>query len=317
MNRFCNKKPLAIPVHAVRCTVTILHGEDKQEHTFTALRSRAAELLALLANVHFEKLRIAPALYEFDQLEDLLSLSGPLCPPALSADISEQLPFVSLWNGEAGQVRLVQPTPRIPLDLLMLIKDGDSEDEKALMRHMIVDKALEAMRHPFDALVIYPKDQTEKDEMPFDLDDRFKNFADLFDAVDIDQSGEIVLEELRIVLKRKGYSDDFVEHIFCHLDMNKDYRIKRDEFYEALKIIPKEIFCNDRALSDDQLLRYFDDCDTEKKGEVSWAQFHASLLKRGLSDNFIKTYFSQLDLDDSAVVTRNEYKRCIGLRWKN
>lgn len=35
--------------------------------------------------------------------------------------------------------------------------------------------------------------------------------ASLFDECDLDSSGELCLEELRIVLKGKGYSDSFVE----------------------------------------------------------------------------------------------------------
>ncbi len=65
------------------------------------------------------------------------------------------------------------------------------------------------------------------------------------------------------------------------------------------------------------MLRYFDDFDAEGKGEVTWSQFYEALRKRGLSDGFIKTYFAQLDLDNSNGITRDEYKRCIGLRWKS
>jgi Ca2+-binding EF-hand superfamily protein len=71
---------------------------------------------------------------------------------------------------------------------------------------------------------------------------QLERLKDLFDECDLDESGELCLEEIRIVLKQKGYSDHFVERFYCHLDINKDGAVTREEFYEALKIIPKEIF---------------------------------------------------------------------------
>ena len=49
----------------------------------------------------------------------------------------------------------------------------------------------------------------------YDLDreraKRRDELANLFDECDLDGSGSIVLEELRIVLNGKGYTDHFVE----------------------------------------------------------------------------------------------------------
>ena len=43
------------------------------------------------------------------------------------------------------------------------------------------------------------------------LDKRAEKLKDLFDEIDLDESGELCLEEMRIVLSEKGYSDHFIE----------------------------------------------------------------------------------------------------------
>ena len=40
---------------------------------------------------------------------------------------------------------------------------------------------------------------------------QIEKFKDLFDVIDLDESGEICLEEMRIVLSEKGYSNHFIE----------------------------------------------------------------------------------------------------------
>lgn len=53
--------------------------------------------------------------------------------------------------------------------------------------------------------------ETQQHDLDVERKKRRDELANLFDECDLDGSGSIVLEELRIVLKGKGYTDHFVE----------------------------------------------------------------------------------------------------------
>jgi 3-phosphoglycerate kinase/Ca2+-binding EF-hand superfamily protein len=152
----------------------------------------------------------------------------------------------------------------------------------------------------------------------YDLDrereKRRDELANLFDECDLDGSGAIVLEELRIVLNGKGYTDHFVERFFCHLDLNKDGQIERDEFREALKFLPKKIFLSNEPISDRDMFGVFDDLDTDNSGTLTWHELREGLLLRGVPYSVIKSYFDQLDLNEDSEITKREYAKCIGLQ---
>ncbi len=50
--------------------------------------------------------------------------------------------------------------------------------------------------------VVHPDNQAIKETI--------RELQDIFDLVDIEQTGTVVLEGLRIVLSQKGYSDHFI-----------------------------------------------------------------------------------------------------------
>ena len=98
----------------------------------------------------------------------------------------------------------------------------------------------------------------------------------------------------------------------------------REEFYQALKFVPKQIFMyalrkhpfvtlclqvpvvpdtrscscacarvrrSDHVLSDEQLLALFDEADTDRSGALSWPQFKEALVRRGFGVEFTRVRF--------------------------
>ena len=129
----------------------------------------------------------------------------------------------------------------------------------------------------------------------------------LFRSMDTDSDGKLRKQEVKVGYKSifgKDLSDDEVDDLYSHVDMNGDGIIEYSEF--AVAAINEDIL-----LRDENLKKAFSFFDKDKDGFISrgdLVKVMASFGGKSVEDSIIDKIMNQIDTDDSGRIDFNEFR---------
>jgi Ca2+-binding EF-hand superfamily protein len=128
-------------------------------------------------------------------------------------------------------------------------------------------------------------------------------FEQFFQQADKDKSGFLSLDELRVVLKKNGYTEAKIEATFSTVDTSGDKKISLKEFLTAMGE------CSPEDHREAQIRAIFTSFDKNKDGTISSSELQAVLEETGkhLKPEEMKQLMAKIDKDGSGTITYEEF----------
>ena len=128
-------------------------------------------------------------------------------------------------------------------------------------------------------------------------------YEQFFKQADKDGSGFLSLEELTVVLKKNGYTDEKIKATFTTVDASGDKKISLDEFLVAMG----QRSSNEHRAA--RLRAVFRSFDKNGDGTIGASEMKAVWAEAGrnLTEAELKQLMAKVDKDGSGTITYEEF----------
>lgn len=136
-------------------------------------------------------------------------------------------------------------------------------------------------------------------------DDKIKQYKETFDLFDHDADGAISVKDLQELLKsfKSFITDEEAQEMINRTSKNKDGMLRFPEFMKMMAKGEK------KSEAEEELVSAFKVFDKNGDGFISPAELKETITSIGekLSDDEIKTMFSQADIDGDGLIDYEEF----------